>query len=61
MLDTVFQNGYLEVAFVYNFGSIRNTVQNLLIARSENIASSLEAIGNIVKKQLDAVVSKLVD
>lgn len=59
MLNTIYQNGYLEIAYVYNFGSIRTTIQNMMIARSDSITSTLGTISKIVKKQIDDAVAKL--
>jgi hypothetical protein len=59
MLNTIYQNGYLEIAYVYNFGSIRTTIQNMMIARSDSITSTLGTISKLVKKQISDAVAKL--
>lgn len=53
ILDTVYQNGQFELAYVYGFGSVRTTIENAFKANKADISSSLAGIKKVINNAIN--------
>ncbi len=61
MLDIIFDNRTYEMAFIYNFGSIRDSFYRIAVANSSNLSSYLAAYQDQVKADIAKYVLALQD
>ena len=59
MLDTIYKNGRFELAYVYNFGSIRTTVENSFKNNVSDISGQITRINKVVRKSISDTLKAL--
>lgn len=59
MLDIVYKNGRFDLAYVYNFGSVRSTVESAFKAGRSDISSEITRAKKIINKDIDTTLSGL--
>lgn len=58
MLNIVYANGRLEPVYVYDFGSLRTTVQNVFKSGSTDISNQISKMGKIIKADIKQTLKK---
>lgn len=53
ILDTVYKSGQFELAYVYGFGSVRNTIENAFKANKADITSGLATVKKVVNNAIN--------
>ena len=59
MLNVVYANGRFELAYVYNFGSIRDTVENGFKNGVTEISGRIAGVRKLVKRGIDDTLKAL--
>lgn len=59
MLDIVYKNGRFDLAYVYNFGSVRSTVESAFKAGRSDISSEITRAKKIINKDINTTLSGL--